>query len=364
MGLFNNKNPNEASYIGGEKHFREVIKNEASGQLLIWKHPDEDFNTKSTLVVQPGEQAIFINNGEIAEIVDNGRTVLSTQNYPFISRLRNAFTGGISSFNCKVYFVRKADSEELKWGTSEPITVFDKVNGIMVKVRSRAVYKVRVEEPGVFLSKCIGNNVPYQTQEDLYKYFNGELQGKIKAAVSKFLNSLSQQMIGLDAYMDDISDQIRPVLDEVFIDYGLRCSKFSLVALDVDTGDYEAINTYQLDAIKKQKESMGQRAAMDTLGMQNWEKQQAVNIMGKMVENPGPGGLANMGAGLGMGMAAGGAFGTLAGQVFANSPQESAQSAPAEDPIETLAKLKKMLDAGLIEQEEYDAKKKEILGRM
>lgn len=364
MGLFNNKNPNESSYIGGQKHFREVIKNEAPGQLLIWQHPDEDFNTKSTLIVQPGEQAIFINNGQIAQVVDNGRTVLSTENYPFISRLRNAATGGISSFSCKVYFVRKADSEELKWGTTEPITVKDKVNGIMVKVKSRAVYKVRIDDPALFLSKCIGNNVPFQTQQDLYKFFDGEFQGKIKSIVSRFMNSLNQEMIGLEAYIDDISEQIRPQLDEIVGDYGLKCSKFSIVSLEVDTGDYEKINTFQLDAISKQREGMGQKAAMDALGMPNWEKQQAVNIMGTMAQNTATGGIANMGAGLGMGLAAGNAFGTLAGQVFSNSPQETNQNSMQADPIETLSKLKNMLDAGLISQEEYDSKKQEILGRM
>lgn len=364
MGLFNNKNPNESSYIGGQKHFREVIKNEAPGQLLIWQHPDEDFNTKSTLIVQPGEQAIFINNGQIAQIVDNGRTVLSTENYPFISRLRNAVSGGISSFSCKVYFVRKADSEELKWGTTEPLTVTDKVNGLMVKVKSRAVYKVRIEDPGVFLTKCIGNNIPFQTQQDLYKFFDGEFQGKIKSIVSRYLNSLNQQMIGLEAYIDEISEQIRPQLDEIVSEYGLRCPKFSLVSLEVDTGNYEKINDFQLDAIKKQREGMGQKAAMDALGMPNWEKQQAVNIMGSMAQNPGSGGLANVGAGLGMGLAAGSAFGTLAGQVFSNSPQDGNQNSAQEDPMQTLTKLKNMLDAGLISQDEYDSKKTEILGRM
>lgn len=115
---------------------------------------------------------------------------------------------------------------------------------------------------------------------------------------------------------------------------------------------------------KKQREGMGQKAAMDALGMPNWEKQQAVNIMGSMAQNPGSGGLANVGAGLGMGLAAGSAFGTLAGQVFSNSPQDGNQNSAQEDPMQTLTKLKNMLDAGLISQDEYDSKKTEILGRM
>ncbi len=117
MGLFNNKNPNETAFTGGKKHWADVIKNTGPGELLIWRQPEEDFNTNSTLIVMPGEEAIFIKGGTVEQTFENGTYKLSTENYPFISRLRNAFTGGISTFNCVVYFVRKAHSEEILWGT-------------------------------------------------------------------------------------------------------------------------------------------------------------------------------------------------------------------------------------------------------
>ena len=136
MALFG-KNPNEAAYTGGKKHWADVIKNTGPGELLIWRQPEEDFNTNSTLVVMPGEEAIFIKGGSIEEVFENGTYKLSTENYPFISRLRNAFTGGISTFNCVVYFVRKADSQEIRWGTETPIQVRDKVWGIRTDARVR-----------------------------------------------------------------------------------------------------------------------------------------------------------------------------------------------------------------------------------
>lgn len=114
MALFG-KNPNEAAYSGGKKHWADVIKNSGSGDLLIWRQPEEDFNTNSTVVVMPGEEAIFIKGGNVEQVFDSGTYKLSTENYPFISRLRNAFTGGISTFNCVVYFVRKAHSMEILW---------------------------------------------------------------------------------------------------------------------------------------------------------------------------------------------------------------------------------------------------------
>ncbi len=390
MALFN-RNPNETAYTGGKKHWADVIKNTGPGELLIWRQPEEDFNTNSTLIVNPGEEAIFIKGGTVEEVFENGTYKLSTENYPFISRLRNAFTGGISTFNCVVYFVRKADSQEIRWGTETPIQVRDKVWGVRTDARVRGAYKVRVENPVKFLEKLIGNNVPYQLQEDLDKYFASEFQGKIKSAVSKFLNSLEQELIGIDAYMDELSEKIEPYIDEVVQEYGLKCVRFSLAGLDIDTTKYDVMDEAQMASISKAKLAQGDKAVMDILG-NDWGRQQAANILGDLARNPGAGGVGAMGAGMGMGMAAGNVFGNMANQMFApmggqtqqqqpiqqpqpqspasrfapktQQPTQVNQNSSAEDPMEVLAKLKKMLDAGLIEQAEYDAKKNEILSRM
>lgn len=388
MALFG-KNPNEVAYTGGKKHWADVIKNTGPGELLIWRQPEEDFNTNSTLIVMPGEEAIFIKGGNIEEVFGNGTYKLSTENYPFISRLRNAFTGGISTFNCVVYFVRKADSQEIRWGTETPIQVRDKVWGIRTDARVRGAYKVRIENPAKLLEKLIGNNVPYQFQEELNKYFESEFQGKIKSAISKFLNGLEQELIGIDAYMDELSEQIEPYIDEVVQDYGLKCVKFSLAGLDIDNSKYDEIDQSQIASISKVKLAQGDKGVMDVLG-EDWGRQQAANILGDLARNPGAGGVGAMGAGMGMGVAAGSVFGNMANQMFApmnqQAPQQPTQpsqptpsgrfapkgsgaaqpstQSPAEDPMETLGKLKKMLDAGLIEQAEYDAKKAEVLIRM
>lgn len=390
MALFG-RNANESAYVGGKKHWTDVIKNSGVGELLIWRQPEEDFNTNSTLVVMPGEEAIFIKGGTVEQVFDNGTYKLSSDNYPFISRLRNAFSGGVSTFNCVVYFVRKADSQEIRWGTDTPIQVRDKVWGIRTSAKVRGAYKVRIENPVKFLEKLIGNNVPYQLQEELSKYFDSEFQGKIKTAVSKFLNSLPQELIGIEAYMDELSTQIEPYIDEVIEDYGLKCVKFSLAGLDIDTSKYDAIDDSQIAAISKGNLARGDKAVMDILG-DDWGRQQAANILGNLSMNPGAGGMGAMGAGMGMGMAAGNAFGNMANQMFAPMNQQaqptqqqptqpvssgrfapkttetqetqSASQTATEDPFETLSKLKKMLDAGLITQEKYDAKVDEVMSRM
>lgn len=389
MALFN-KNPNEVAYTGGKKHWADVRKNTGPGELLIWRQPEEDFNTNSTLIVMPGEEAIFIKGGTVEQTFENGTYKLSTENYPFISRLRNAFTGGVSTFNCVVYFVRKAHSMEIRWGTDSPIQVRDKVLGIATKLRARGAYKVQIENPVKFLEKLIGNNVPVQLQEELNKYFINEFQSKIKSVIARALNESNTEILGIDARLDEFSEIIEPYMQEILEDYGLKCVKFSIAAIDIDDDElrrkYDEIG---MDAIAKMREAQADKAVMGILG-DDWGRQQAANILGDLANNPGAGGVAAAGAGMGMGIGAAGAFGSMAQQMFSpmsgninQQPQQPVQSAPsgrftqkgasmnsatnsssAEDPLETLSKLKKLLDAGLIEQSEYDAKKAEILNRM
>lgn len=356
MSIF--KNPNEVNFVGGKKHWTDVIKNSGSGDLLIWRQPEEDFNTNSTLVVMPGEEAIFIDNGTVVQTFDNGRYTLSTENYPFISRLKNAFSGGISTFNCVVYFVRKAHSVELLWGTDSPIQVRDKVHDVRTDAKVRGSYKIQVDNPVLFLEKLVGNNVNSQSQEDIKKYFSYEFQSKIKTVVSQFLNSLEQELIGLDAHLSEISEKITPFIDSALKSYGLKCVIFSLAAIDIDVTKYDKIDEYQIERIGKRKDALGDAEVMQILG-DNWEKQQQVNIQMELAKNPGAGGIASAGAGLGMGIAASGIFNSMTAK-----EQPTTNDSSVKSKAERLKELKELLELDYITQEDFDKRKQEILNEI
>ena len=365
MGLFNNKNPNEAAYQGDKKHWTDVIKNSGPGDLLIWRQPEEDFNTNSTLIVMPGEEAIFVNQGTIEQVFENGTYKLSTSNYPFISRLKNAFSGGISTFNSVVYFVRKAHSVEIKWGTDSPIQVRDKILGIATKLRARGSYKIQIDNAGKFLETLVGNNIQYQTQEELNQYFITQFQSKIKSAIAKELMASEVEVLGIDARLDEFSELIQPKIQEIVEGNGLKCVAFAIMAIDIDDENglrekYDQIGMSQIETIRG---AQAQKAALDTLGI-NWAQQKSAEVLKTMAENPGN--IAGqVGAGIGMGAATANAFGAMANQMFNNASGATQQPTnTAEDPMEKLAKLKKMLDAGLIEQADFDSKKAEILANM
>ena len=379
MALFN-RNPNEGAFVGGKKHWTDVIKNSGPGDLLIWRQPEEDFNTNSTLIVMPGEEAIFIKGGNIEQTFDSGTYKLSTENYPFISRLRNAFSGGISTFNCVVYFVRKAHSMEIFWGTDSPIQVRDPVMMISTSVQARGSYKVQVDNPGKFLTKMVGNNVPFIMQGELNNYFISEFQQHIKSSLARAIRSANQEILGICAEQDILAGQIHPILQEILDDYGLKLITFTIAAIDIPENDPNR---------QKLEQAFADKSVMRILG-DDWGRQQASEMLHTLAANPGAGGVAAAGAGMGMGMAAGSVFAGMAQQMFApmqpQAPiqqQQPVQAAPsgrfqqrgtatpapqpaqlAEDPVEALKKLKAMLDAGLIPQEVYLSKMNEILSRM
>lgn len=376
MALFK-KNPNETAYVGGKKHWTDVIKNSGAGDLLIWRQPEEDFNTNSTLVVMPGESAIFVNGGVIEQVFESGTYKLSTENYPFISRLRNAFSGGISTFNCVVYFVRTAHSMEILWGTPTPIQVRDPVHKIFCSVQARGAYKVQVSDPSKFLMYMIGNNVSSVNQEDLRKYFGSQMMMYIKSYITQFINSSQAEILGICAYQIEISIILEPFISKTIESYGLRLVNFSIESMDIPENDP---HRFQLES------AFALSGEMRVLG-EDWARAKAADILADLAKNPGAGGVAAMGAGMGMGMAAAPVFSSIAQQMFGTvtpAQQEvvSQTSTSAADRFKTknqtdnkvaeakqsftesLEKLKTMRDLGVITQAQFDEKIKEIMDRM
>jgi len=147
-------------------------------------------------------------------------------------------------------------------------------------------------------------------------------RGKIKSSITRALNETQTELLGIESRLEEFEQAVTPYFAEVLEDYGMRLIKFSIAALDI-AGDelrrrYDEIG---MDAIAKLRNAQADKAVMGTLG-DDWGKQQAANILTKVAENPGSGGIAAAGAGLGMGMAAGGVFGNMAQQMFSPMQQQ------------------------------------------
>ena len=258
-----------------------------------------------------------------------GRYQLKTENYPFISRLRNMLTGGVSTFNCRVYFVRTASSIEIKWG-SGAIQVRDKLLGIQTELFARGSYKVHIGDAGKFLFKLLGNNITAFGPESLQDYFKNEFKETIKSHLATVINNLEGEILGIQAKQKTISDEIAPAIEAVMADYGIALEKFAIGDLEINDDElrrrYDEIG---MDAIAKIRNAKADSEVMGILG-QNWMAQQQVDIMKTMAQNQGT---ANMAAGIGMGFAAGGQMFNIGQQTMAPQPMAPPIAPPPIDPF-------------------------------
>ena len=325
MGFFSKKSDSGSS--SPKNKWTSVLKNLGFGGEMIWCHPEEDFNINSTLIVQPGEEAIFVKNGLIEQVFTNGTYTLKTENYPFLSRLINMFSGGESCFNCKVFFIRVASSIELTWGTDGPIQVRDKILGVQTDLRARGAYKVVVSDSGKFLQKLIGNRIQSFSPQDIKKYFGQEFLGEIKSCISRVIIDSDQEILGISSRMTEIAKMIEPIMRQSLAEYGVELQKFVISGIDVAEDElrrrYDEIG---IDAIAKIRNAQADKGVMDILG-DKWQQQQQYDILRNMSMQSGDA-IAASAANLGMGMAAGAAFYGMGNQAMQQATQQTAPPPP------------------------------------
>lgn len=383
MGLFH-KNPSEANFAGGSKNVMESIQREHDTGTLIYLDPRSDFNTNSVITVAPNEQAIFIKNGEIYGVLPPGRHEVKTENYPILSRIRNMLSGGISTFTCQVYHVSTSE-QNIGWGTASAIEIQDfflggGIIGVPTLIRGsgefRVCFNIREDDSAastLFL-RLMGDKSIY-TVDDLAMLFRAQLSQKISKVVGQTLESRSKResINAISSQLEDFATELTPSFKEVFTEYGLELVNFSFHNLTIEETE---VRQKYLDRLIGSVHAGGYNIAVQQ------------ELAKDAVNNPGAGGLAGAGAGLGMGLAAGGAFASMGASVFAQQQQQQPmgfagqqpnpmqqqmqmqqqqmqqQAAPQADPMEVLTKMKQMLDAGLITQQQYDAKVAEVMSRM
>ena len=382
MGLFH-RNESEANFAGGSKNVMESIQRATDTNTLIYLDPQVDFNTNSVVTVAPNEQVIFIKNGEFYGTLPSGRHEIKSENYPLLSRIRNMLTGGMSTFTCQVYHVNTSE-QNVGWGTSSAIEIQDfflggGVIGVPTLIRGAGEFRVRFnireddDASKQTFMRLMGDKSSY-TSNDLSMLFRAQISQEISDVVGKTLEERSMQrsINAISSQLKDFSKELKPIFDELFVDYGLELVNFSFYNLTIDETE-------------ERKKYLDRLIAAAHAG--SYDKAVQQELLKDVAINPAAGGIASAGAGLGMGMAAGNAFAQMATTAFSqpqqpqapqqpmgfggqnrfgvnNGQQQPSQQPAQPDPMESLMKMKQMLDAGLITQDIYNAKVAEIMSRM
>jgi len=323
------------------KQFIDVIHwTEPEDGILAYRFPMSgmEIQNGASLTVRESQLALFVDEGKVADVFNPGRHTLTTQTLPVLTYLKNWDKLFESPFKSDVYFFSTRLQLDRKWGTPNPITIRDKEFGI-VRLRAFGIYSYRVTDPQKFYTEVSGTRETY-TVEDL----DGQLRNTMIGAMTDLFAESGVPFLDMAANQDEFGARLKDKMLPLFERYGLALD--NLVVQNVSLPE-------ELQKV------LDQRIGMNMVGdLGKYTQYQVANAIPVAAANEG--GLAGAGAGLGAGMAMGQAM-------AASMMQPGAATQPAQAPEDIPALLEKLhglVAKGILSQEEFEAKKAELLKKL
>jgi membrane protease subunit (stomatin/prohibitin family) len=269
----------------------EVIKYEGGNAALVWKHPAEDFNTTSQLIVHESQEAVFFRNGQALDLFTPGRYTLETQNIPILRGLLNLPTGGVSPFHCEVYFINKVTTLNVKWGTNTPSEVIDPRFNILLNIGASGGMGLQAAHSRKLLTKLVGTEQNL-AMERLQGYFRENVAARVKSYLTRIMSETS--FVVVNQYLNDISVALQNQLALDLEEFGIKLVNFFVSTIHIPDEDKEKIK----DALA--------RVSVRSIEGYNWADEQMADIASKYAANPGSAGnIAGMAAQMPMAFAFG-----------------------------------------------------------
>ena len=337
------------------KQFIDIIQwTEASDGTLAWRFPmaDMEIQNGAQLVVRESQMALFVNEGKAADVFGPGTHTLSTQTLPVLTYLKNWDKLFESPFKSDVYFFSTRQQVDQKWGTPQPITIRDKDFGA-VRLRAFGNYSFRVADPKLFHTEISGTRDSYGVTD-----LDGQLRGLVLQNISNAVAGSGIAFLDLAANQLMFAQALTTQLAPEFEKLGLKLEGMTVQNVSLPE---------ELQKILDQKIGMG----MVGDDMAKFMQYQTAQAIPKFAEGGGAGGGSGI-AGDAMGLGAGVALGQVLAQNLAAglqpapvavAPAQAAGMKP-EEVMATLEKLAELKGKGIVTQEEFDAKKAELLKKL
>lgn len=338
-----------------KKQFIDIIQwTEDDDGTLAWRFPmaEMEIQNGASLTVRESQMAVFVNEGKVADVFGPGMHKLTTQTLPVLTYLKNWDKLFESPFKSDVYFFSTRQQVDQKWGTPQPITIRDKDFGA-VRLRAFGNYSFRVADPKLFHTEISGTRERY-TVADL----DGQLRGLVLQNISNAIASSQIPFLDLAANQLAFAQALSTELTPAFTKIGLQLEGMTVQNVSLPE---------ELQKILDQKIGMG----MVGQDMGKFMQYQTAQAIPKFAEGAGNGGGGI--AGDAMGLGAGVALGQVLAQNLSQGLSGAGTAAPAAaasvgiQPDEIMATLEKLGDLktkGILTQEEFDAKKAELLKKL
>ncbi|MEM6268127.1 MAG: SPFH domain-containing protein [Bacteroidota bacterium] len=343
MGLFN--------FIRGQ--FIDVIEwVDPSRKTLVWKFPDEDKEVKmgAQLTVRESQVGILVNEGQVADIYQPGRYELTTRNMPIMTSLRSWKYGFESPFKVDIYYVNTRQFTDNKWGTPTPVYIPDAKFG-QVEIRAFGAYNFRISDAKKFFTEFAGTD-PNLTVEELQGTLRGKLVDRFTEVVAEMAEA-GLSFVQLQSQKTEFTKALMPRIHDYFEGFGLDITDFQIqsITLPPEVNEFLRKNTQmnmvgdmgrftQFQAAKSMEDAAKSGGSMAQPGM-DMANMMMANMMMQQQQ-----------------------------QMQQQTPQNQAQPEAQKEEMsrdeimKTLKELGELKSAGILTEEEFDAKKKELLARL
>jgi len=301
MGIFD--------FLTGE--FIDVIQwTDDTSDTLVWRFEREGHEIKygAKLTVREGQAAVFVHEGQLADVFSPGMYLLETNNMPVMTTLQHWHHGFESPFKSEIYFVNTTRFQNLKWGTKNPVICRDPEFG-PVRLRAFGTYEVRVSDPAKFMTEIVGTDGEFTMDEISY-----QIRNIIVTRFSAAIAASGIPVLDMAANTADLGKLLAAKIAPELAEYGLELPNLYIENISLPPA---------VEAALDKRTSMG---LAGDLG--KFTEYSAAEAMTAAAANPG--GSGGMGAGLGAGMGI-----AMAGRMMGN--QGPWGTAPATAPAAAAA---------------------------
>jgi len=334
-----------------KKQFIDIIEwMEAGDGTLAWRYPMEDREIQNggSLTVRESQMAVFVNEGKIADVFGPGRYTLTTATLPVLTYLKNWDKLFKSPFKSDVYFFSTRQQVDQRWGTTQPVTIRDKDFGA-VRLRAFGNYAYRIADPRLFHTEISGTRDSYSVAD-----LDGQLRGLMLQHISDAVASSGVAFLDLAANQVEFAKALMEATAPSFAALGLKL---------------EAVTMQNVSLPEELQKILDQKIGMGMVGdMGKFMQYQTAQSIPKFAEGAGQGGVVGDAMGLGAGVALGQVMAQQLNQGLQGQNAAAAAAAAAtvkpDDVMATLEKLGELKTKGILTQEEFDAKKAELLKKL
>lgn len=333
----------------------DIIKYEGDNQTFVWKHPTEDFNTGSQLIVHESQEAILFLNGRALDSFGPGRYELETESLPLLSSVTKLPAGGKSPFHSEIYFVNLVEQMGIPWGTNSKVQFMEPEFGFPLSIGASGEMALAVCDPRRLLIKVVGTEAAL-SQSKLLLQLKSFLQTRVKAHLARVITERRLSIFTMDAELEELSAALKDELASDFVEYGLKLTQMLVTTIVRPEGDpvydkfrnlyfrqYADVREAEirqrvgiLDEETEAKKSViaaKARAERRSVEGYTYQQERSFDVAQRMAANEAVGEFANMGIGLGVMTGVGGAMSSVMTDALAQTGRAAQPGETSSAPI-------------------------------